>query len=424
MEGRVCPYLIAKNSSILENIESTDELVCPFSKRSSFEEISRSNDSKQEEPKKDKQEPKRKLNDEKEIKKRLKKSKTEQSKEKKYKHHNYPFHGEEWTMRNAEEKFNVLWNAITEFATPNKWDKNDKLQHLLKSLEGMTEDFHPVFDYSRDNLPTWGGAFGVFTRHKIIHRTGTVAKAKFVTHGNSNYTGIFGSGCKHVIIRLSSSVAYVATPRSFLPGIAIKFLRSKKTSANILAYNTAEGVETFNFFKHDFTNNLPEFSSDEVDFGKKMFLKKTTKVSDYPFKLGLSNICEYDEDGNAFSTPVFPYRVYFQPKKYLRSLFPDEFVTSDLASQIMTLKPGVIFNVYAEAFPYAKPELIGFIEMTTSPINSSFGDNALFFAHQKKEDDFEYHPEWIKPTFDICEKQRNSSYPNVDPDLPFEEGFE
>jgi len=104
MEGRVCPYLIAKNSSILENIESTDELVCPFSKRSSFEEISRSNDSKQEEPKKDKQEPKRKLNDEKEIKKRLKKSKTEQSKEKKYKHHNYPFHGEEWTMRNAEEK--------------------------------------------------------------------------------------------------------------------------------------------------------------------------------------------------------------------------------------------------------------------------------------------------------------------------------
>ena len=46
----------------------------------------------------------------------------------------------------------------------------------------------------------WNGC-----RYKAIHSVGTVSKVKFISFGNSPYTGIFG-GADYGLIRLSAAI--------------------------------------------------------------------------------------------------------------------------------------------------------------------------------------------------------------------------
>ena len=38
--------------------------------------------------------------------------------------------------------------------------------------------------------------------------------------------------------------------------------------------------------------------------------------------------------------------------------------------------------------------LIGYIKIKSSPVSTKWGDENLFFQHQRKEDDFEIHSDW------------------------------
>jgi hypothetical protein len=60
--------------------------------------------------------------------------------------------------------------------------------------------------------------------------------------------------------------------------------------------------------------------------------------------------------------------------------------------------------------------------LVSSPIESVFADCALFFQHQKKEDDFESHPDWAIYSKALMKKQLKMKYPNADPDLEYIDG--
>ena len=61
-------------------------------------------------------------------------------------------------------------------------------------------------------------------RNKLVHQQGIVAKAEFIAEAGTSYTGIFESGAKNVIIRMSET--FLTTEASFFanPSIALKFL--------------------------------------------------------------------------------------------------------------------------------------------------------------------------------------------------------
>ena len=103
-------------------------------------------------------------------------------------------------------------------------------------------------------------------RKKYIHTVGNAVTFKFeVVPNNEGYTGIFQSGADHGILRLSSAIhpnfnktkaeeAY----NNFVPGMGIKFLRSKVHSGNMVAMHSVDGDKTWNIFKYDFTNHVPD----------------------------------------------------------------------------------------------------------------------------------------------------------------------
>jgi hypothetical protein len=45
--------------------------------------------------------------------------------------------------------------------------------------------------------------------------------------------------------------------------------------------------------------------------------------------------------------------------------------------------------------------------MLTPFTGSDFGDGSLFFKHQRKEDDFKIHPEWVEKAVEISNMQAN-----------------
>ena len=82
----------------------------------------------------------------------------------------------------------------------------------------------------------------------MIHSVGTVAKVKLESSGVHSYTGIF-KGANHGIVRLSLAKEPDTEGTNTAPGMALKFLRDGKDSANLVAmYSVAGQVSEFNRF--------------------------------------------------------------------------------------------------------------------------------------------------------------------------------
>lgn len=109
--------------------------------------------------------------------------------------------------------------------------------------------------YQGDTMPP-GKVFG--HRQRVIHSIGTVGKIELKPQSTSShpFTGIF-EGASHGIIRLSLAGEPSAV-ESFTPGFALKFLRDGSPSVNLVAMPSVDGQqEDYNFFAHEFCNNIP-----------------------------------------------------------------------------------------------------------------------------------------------------------------------
>ena len=286
---------------------------------------------------------------------------------------------DEWIAKSASEKMDTLWSKITADTSKGDW-------HLAGLLvEGMDE----VFSSKGDEFPCyWNGC-----RNKDIHSVGTVAKVKFNSNGAGagKFTGIFSESADHGLIRLSVA-AGEPNPKSknLKPGMGLKFLRDGVDSANLVAMFSVDGQPSFNFFENDWNTIIPTAGVALLPVALK-FYTATAWIQ----VCGLSDMASHTQDGTAADTPVFPFRLRFEPSGQVE--FPSD-TYEDYRVQLSTIQAGTtLFKVHAMDAPEelgGQEIYIGDIVTDSEMTTSNFGDEHLFFRHQKADDDIKLKPEW------------------------------
>ena len=230
---------------------------------------------------------------------------------------------------------------------------------------------------------------------KPIHRHAAMAKVKFVPVAANGYTGLF-QGSNFGLLRLSVTENPAASNK-FQPGLAWKAFVNGKPSENVSALYTLAGQGTnYNFFANELSNYV---STDANELGSTILF---SAVSTKPTLVIMNDMAEVTQAGSTVVTPKAPTQIYFVPRPEVKTKFAT--TPHDFRHDLATLGAGSkLYDVYATSmeiktsiFPstntrYAKErrasaKKIGELELTSPLIVSAFGDNGVFFKHQRSED--------------------------------------
>uniref|UniRef100_A0A7S1PY99 Uncharacterized protein n=1 Tax=Alexandrium catenella TaxID=2925 RepID=A0A7S1PY99_ALECA len=280
----------------------------------------------------------------------------------------------------AASKKDMLLRHVREDSDPSNFP------HKLQQFNGLLRESVAVsFDSVSDVFPE--------PRGKWIHNIGVTGGIRFIGSGNHHYTGLF-KGAEHGIIRLSVAKP-VNMKEGVAPGMGIKFLRDGRPSANFVAMFTLDGQPSHetNFFQHAWSNHIPQTD----DFGLKLVAAKFFQGSYCPLMVGLSDLST-DAAGRV---GAFPFQLTFHPLRH--SDCPCDDFPRCLANVARIPVGARLFEVRAVARPGAAAYTIGHIELTEKLRASKFGDEHLFFKHQRMEEDFRLHPDWL----DAISKKRD-----------------
>jgi hypothetical protein len=229
---------------------------------------------------------------------------------------------------------------------------------------------------------------------KPIHQHASMAKVKFVPLANNGYTGIF-QGSDYGLLRLS--VTEDPAKSAFTPGLAWKAFVNGKPSENVSALYTLTGQgNNYNFF----ANELSNYVSPSTDSLGSVILFGL--VSTKPTLVVMNDMAEVTQAGGTVAAPKAPTQIYFVPRAEVKTRFAT--TPHDFRHDLATLGAGSrLYDVYATSmeiktsiFPslasqYANERRtsarkIGELELTSPLIVSAFGDNGVFFKHQRTED--------------------------------------
>jgi len=310
---------------------------------------------------------------------------------------------------------NKLSVAIYKDTTPAPWPSN------FAKAELFTESMDTSFDYFGEDFPKQG-LFNLETRKKLIHSVGAIMKIEYISY-NNNYTGVF-KGSKNAYLRFSvaQQVNTNGGMDAMAPGIALKFLRTNVRSANIFAMYSLIGQSSYNFFAHDLSSHVPDLPSD-APTALQLLRYKFSSSSNFPPLTGLTELANYDENGNSVPNLSFPFRLHFHPNSTLHFALPDNYTGVDWEDQVSKLiKPGQhAYDVYAQDTPTTDQlVLIGKIFAKSYPTTSKFSDQTLFFRHTRFETDLKTYPTWAGPANDIITKQRQFTGAGYHyPDMPW-----
>lgn len=232
---------------------------------------------------------------------------------------------------------------------------------------------------------------------KYLHKRGAVAKVRIVPAEDSKYTGVLlGTEC--ALLRMS--ITYRPTKkRNFAPGLALKFLKDGRPSANISALYRLEGQgKDYNIFANPLSNIVPIGD----DIGLKLVHRIFSRVTNYPEELLLNHLAKEDQRGEKVESFTAPRQIFFVPQ------MPSKFSSKphDFRSDLLSLSKGeTLYKVYAapqrlEQFNYANyssedikrflsesidnNDLVGEIVLDSTFVASEFGDQGLFFRHETR----------------------------------------
>jgi len=149
----------------------------------------------------------------------------------------------------AKEKADRLWSNCLDDSTSAPW-----FSSLDQGVKLVTEPMCPVFRTPGDELADQGDGT---TRAKVIHTVGAVGRVEWRDLGGHNYSGVF-KGAQHGLVRLSLALEPDTEKLNTAPGMGLKFLRDGVDSANLVAMYSVDGQDSWNFFKNDFSNHIPE----------------------------------------------------------------------------------------------------------------------------------------------------------------------
>jgi len=286
----------------------------------------------------------------------------------------------------AQEKADRLWSNCQDDSTSAPW-----FSSLDQGVKLVTEPMCPVFRTPGDELADQGDGT---TRAKVIHTVGAVGRVEWRDLGGHNYSGVF-KGAQHGLVRLSLALEPDTEELNTAPGMGLKFLRDGVDSANLVAMYSVDGQESWNFFKNDFSNHIPEIS-----FAKKatLGLKFATATRNIR-QVGISDWGKYGENGVETANPSFPYRLRFHPTGNIS--FPDTYVRPTTEDLVTIPSGSVLYQVFALDAPEklgGEEKRIADLVLTSEVVTSKWGDQHLFIRHQDMAEDLRLRPEWNKYT--------------------------
>ena len=125
--------------------------------------------------------------------------------------------------------------------------------------------------------------------------------------------------------------------------------------------------------------------------------KKLAETTDHIGAMSVQDWAHHDEKGNQEVNPSWPFLLEFEPYDVYGWTDSHQ---SDFTDQFKKIHPGtVLFKVFAYKDPLHKlsgerGDLIGRVVLTSEITTSLWGDQSLFFKHQRIDDDLEYFPWW------------------------------
>ena len=161
-------------------------------------------------------------------------------------------------------------------------------------------------------------------------------------------------------------------------------------------YTLAGQGANYNFF----ANELSNYVSTDINNSASTIL--FSAVSSKPTLVIMNDMAEVTQGGVAVAAPKAPTQIYFVPRAEVKSKFAT--TAHDFRYDLATLGAGSpVYDVYATSMAiktsiipstntqYAKDrrasaKKIGTLELTSPMIVSAFGDQGVFFKHQRNED--------------------------------------
>lgn len=251
-------------------------------------------------------------------------------------------------------------------------------RELVDFLKAPTSLSNPAqtFDNVSDEMPVG--------KPKVVHAFGSVAKVIFKSSKKHPYTGLFAAEKICGLARLSIAGPPLAI--GFTPGMALKFFVDGKPSVNIEVMNSLEGQGSdWNFFSHSMTNSLPKTHISLMD-PKTVLLKGAeealAKVKPDPLYLPVTPFAEVDATGKRIEKPISPKVVVFLPLEAPNAIFRNN-EGQDFRDVLAKIPVGTqIYEVYG-LDSSNKRILIGTVETVSLFVASQFGDQRLFFRHNR-----------------------------------------
>jgi len=280
----------------------------------------------------------------------------------------------------AYKKRRAIWhNVIADTSSP------DWINVAGIFLESMETTFSAEGDYMPCSLTG--------NRKKYIHQVGRTGKVNFVSNGNHEFTGMLTGGFWG-IVRFSSA-AEPSANQPLAPGMGLKFLRNGMDSANLVAMFSTNGQPSWNFFENTWKTWIPPVQGAALT----ALACKFSTATPHPGNVGLTELASFDGLGNRVEEPKVPFGLKFKPTDQVKGTFDringgQSFVSYHEYMDTLGAIPAdaTLFDVYAVDQPDGPETLIGTLNLEHTLTTSKFGDQSLFFRHQKKEDDFDLNP--------------------------------
>ena len=201
-----------------------------------------------------------------------------------------------YDVQTRQEKFAQLWERLV----PDESDHTvEPTRYQYNKFDNFfTQNANSSFCHFQDELP------GVI--EKTTHTQGVVAKVEWRKYENgvTDYTGIYGSGSKEVIMRLSETHELTPLSEGLVPGAAFKFLIDGKISENLVAMPNMTGVDeegnrSWDFFHRPFQSRVERFT-DKCELETKE--KKLIEASNRPYATGVAQPARFELDGTAIDS--------------------------------------------------------------------------------------------------------------------------
>lgn len=271
-----------------------------------------------------------------------------------------------------EDKLTNLWAAV---------QANTTIGAIHTPGGLFSQSMWPTFLHAQNTLPVG--------RQKLIHSVGLVCPFTWKMSVQSPFSGLFQAGTvTRGLVRLGSALE-VTLHSGIVPGIGIKLLRSGVVaSGNLVALSLLEPTTNYNFFARPLSNHISVPKSARNRLGAAKF----AQVSREPNKVGLSDICQYTQDGDLVASVQFPFKVVLTSSLRMSRL-PRTLLQWNM-ELVSAIPSGSVLYVVTAFTSRNESVVLGQIVTDAECVTSAFGDSSLFFQHQRIEDDWMVRPDF------------------------------